>query len=151
MHTFLSQTAEYALRAVAWIASESPQKPVLSRELSAGTQIPAQYLSKILRRLVLAGILESRKGRGGGFTLIRPPGEITFRDVLSAVDAYPDKDGCAFGWGSCDQRNPCPLHDAWSQMSEGFRDWAATSNFADLRPLTASRPSRKRRARQKPR
>jgi alkaline phosphatase D len=66
LHTFLSQTAEYALRAMAWLALRSPHEPVLARELSQGTQIPAQYLSKILRRLVLAGMLESRKGRGGG-------------------------------------------------------------------------------------
>jgi Rrf2 family protein len=140
MHTFLSQTAEYALRATAWIASRPERGPVLAREFSEGTGIPAQYLAKILRRLVLAGILASRKGRGGGFTLARSPELIRFRDVLAAVDAYPGEDRCAFGWGSCDPSHPCPLHDSWGGMSGRFRAWATRTTFRGMR-------SAKRRAR----
>jgi DNA-binding IscR family transcriptional regulator len=54
MPTVLSQTAEYALRAAAWLAAESPDAPVRTRDLSRGTGIPEPYLAKILRRLVLA-------------------------------------------------------------------------------------------------
>jgi Rrf2 family protein len=91
---------------------------------------------KILRRLVLAGLLESRKGRGGGFVLSRPPGTIRFSDVLEAVDAQPREGRCAFGWGACDPSRPCPLHASWGPMSEAFSRWAATSTFAgfDSRP-----------------
>jgi len=144
MNTFLSQTAEYALRATAWIAQNSPGEPVLARDLSVGTRIPSQYLSKILRRLVLAGILESRKGRGGGFTLARPPGQILFREILQAVDAYPLEDRCAFGWGTCDPDNPCPLHDSWTRMSESFREWAATTTLAEVQDVPTPPPSRRR-------
>ena len=144
MHTFLSQTAEYALRAMAWIASRPSSRPVLTRDLSEGTEIPAQYLAKILRRLVLAEILESRKGRGGGFTLARPAERICFRDVLAAVDAYPREDRCAFGWGSCDPSHPCPLHDSWGGMSGRFRAWATQTSFKGLK---AARPRRRPRAR----
>ena len=145
MHTFLTQTAEYALRAMAWIASRSPTQPVRARDLSASTQIPAQYLSKILRRLVLAGVLESRKGRGGGFTLSRSPDRILFREILQAVDAYPREDRCAFGWGACDPTRPCPLHDSWSRMSAAFRDWAATTTFAQVQDVPIPRSARRRR------
>jgi Rrf2 family protein len=151
MHTFLSQTAEYALRAMAWIALRSPRGPVLARELSEGTQIPVQYLSKILRRLVLAGMLESRKGRGGGFTLARPAKEIRFRDVLVAIDAYPQEGRCAFGWGACDASHPCPLHDSWSTLSERFRAWAAKSTFASVgeAPAPPRAPRRRQATRRK--
>ena len=145
MHTFLTQTAEYALRAMAWIALESPRDPVLARDLSTGTRIPSQYLSKILRRLVLAGILESRKGRGGGFTLARPPDRIFFKEVLAAVDAYPREDRCAFGWGACDPARPCPLHESWSRMSSGFREWASRTTFGDVHEVPARRTTRRRR------
>jgi Rrf2 family protein len=130
MDTFLSQTAEYALRAMAWLACESPEAPVRARDLSDGAQIPTPYLAKILRRLVLAGVLESRKGQGGGFSLARPLEEITFRDILAAVDAYPAPSRCAFGWGSCDPEHPCPLHESWSLMSEHFQGWASTTTLA---------------------
>lgn len=144
MHTFLSQTAEYALRAMAWMALRSPRDPILARELSLGTQIPAQYLSKILRRLVLAGLLESRKGRGGGFTLARPAKDIRFRDVLEAIDAYPQEGRCAFGWGACKASSPCPLHGSWSTLSDRFRVWASQSTFAGVRdvPVRALRQRR---------
>lgn len=141
MPTFLSQTSEYALRAMVWIASQTPQTPVRARDLSEATQVPPQYLSKILRRLVLAGLLESRKGRGGGFTLGRPAREIRFRDVLVAVDAYPVGGRCAFGWEACDARRPCPLHGLWSELSDGFHSWASNASIAGAR-ITAPRARR---------
>ncbi len=130
---FLSQTAEYALRAMAWLATASPEVPVRARDLSAATGIPPQYLSKILRRLVLAGLLESQKGRGGGFTLAHAPEEIRFVDVLGAVDAYPAPGRCAFGWGTCNGDHPCPLHGAWIQMSEALHSWANNTTLAEVR------------------
>jgi len=142
MHPLRSLTAEYALRATAWIAARSPDQPVLARDLSEGALIPQQYLSKILRRLVLAGILESRKGRGGGFTLGRPPGHITYREVLEAVGAHQHEDRCAFGWGACNASRPCPLHASWTSINAAFREWAATSTFADLDAWASARAAR---------
>ncbi len=128
----LSQTAEYALRAMARLTTASPEAPVRARDLSAATGIPPQYLSKILRRLVLAGLLESQKGRGGGFTLAYAPEEIRFVDILEAVDAYPAPGRCAFGWGACNGDHPCPLHAAWTQMSETFHSWANNMTLAEV-------------------
>ena len=136
----LPQTAEYALRAMAWLASAPPDDPVRAEDLSVETDIPPQYLSKVLRRLVLAGLLQSRRGHGGGFTLSRRPQDIRFLDVLAAVEAYPAAGRCVFGWGACDAENPCPLHDAWLGMSESFRDWAANTTLAQVRH-TRRRPS----------
>ncbi|MEE9162456.1 MAG: Rrf2 family transcriptional regulator [Candidatus Neomarinimicrobiota bacterium] len=129
----LSQTAEYALRAMAWLAATSPEAPVRARDLSAATGIPPQYLSKILRRLVLAGLLASQKGRGGGFTLAYAPEEIRFVHILEAVDAYPAPGRCAFGWGACDGDQPCPLHGAWIEMSEALHSWATNTTLAEVR------------------
>jgi Rrf2 family protein len=146
MPTVLSQTAEYALRAAAWLAAESPDAPVRAKDLSRGTGIPEPYLAKILRRLVLAGILESRKGQGGGFALARAPDRITFDDVLQAVDAAPRVDRCAFGWGACDAKHPCPLHDSWGPISTAFSQWAAKTTLADTRRAmrSAARARRQR-------
>ena len=138
MHPFLSQTAVYALRAMAWLAATSPAAPVRARDLSEGSGIPAHYLSKILRRLVLARVLESQKGHGGGFTLARPPAEIFFMDVLAAVDAYPVPNRCAFGWGECDTDHPCPLHEVFDRLGADYRKWASTTTFADVRGFSPS-------------
>lgn len=128
----LSQTAEYALRAMAWLATHNDVTPIRTRDLARRTRIPEHYLAKILRRLVVAGVLESRKGVGGGFTLARPPDEIAFADVLAAVDYLPGQERCLFGWGACNPDDPCSLHPAWISMNEAFREWARTTTLADL-------------------
>lgn len=143
MNIFLSQTAEYALRVMTVLAQHPPGTLLLARDLTLESGIPGQYLAKILRRLVLAGLLESRKGRGGGFVLARPAAEVTFRDVLAAVDAFPREDRCAFGWGQCDPSQACPLHAAWTGMSAHFQRWARTSTLASVRATQAGSTRRK--------
>ena len=128
----LSQTAEYAFRAMAWLATTPEGEPVRASDLSVATGIPSHYLSKVLRRLVLAGLLISQKGQGGGFLLAKAPDEIPFIDILTAVDAYPTDGRCAFGWGECDEVRPCPLHGSWSRLNEQFRSWAEDTSLADI-------------------
>jgi len=128
----VSQTSEYALRAMAWLASAPPDEPVRSRDLAAGSGIPLHYLSKILRRLVLADLLISQKGKRGGFVLARLTHEIRFLDILAAVDAYPTQGRCAFGWGECDEANPCTMHDTWSELNGKILSWAANTTLADV-------------------
>jgi len=136
----LSQTAEYALRAMAWLASAPEGKPVRAVDLSRTTGIPTHYLSKVLRRLVLADLLESQKGQGGGFSLSRSPREIAFSDILSAVDAFPAEGRCAFGWGQCDATDPCPLHDSWSHLNDRIRDWASGTSLEEIARFTPTSP-----------
>ncbi|MBW2576523.1 MAG: Rrf2 family transcriptional regulator [Deltaproteobacteria bacterium] len=129
---FISQTAEYAIRAMSALAILPEGKKIRATDLGQATGIPAPYLSKILRRLVLANLLVSRKGQGGGFSLARPPVEIPFIEILDAIDAFPAEGRCAFGWGNCDQVTPCPLHGTWSRLSKHLRDWANDSNLAEV-------------------
>ncbi len=131
----LSQTAEYALRAMAWLAMAPENKPVRAADLARATGIPAYYVSKVLRRLVLADLLESQKGQGGGFSLSRAPREISFINILSAVDAFPTQGRCAFGWGQCNATDPCPLHNSWSQLDDRIRDWAAGTSLGEIANL----------------
>lgn len=138
MDSFLSQTGEYALRATAWLALLSSEEPVRARDLAEHSGVPGHYLSKILRRLVLAGILKSQKGKAGGFVLAHLPSAISFKDVLVAVDAFPVTGRCAFGWGACNADSPCPLHGPSTAINEEFRNWAANTTFAELGSLSRS-------------
>ncbi|MBW2698640.1 MAG: Rrf2 family transcriptional regulator [Deltaproteobacteria bacterium] len=128
----LSQTAEYALRAMAWLATMPAGELMRVKDLSIATGIPSQYLSKVMRRLVLAGLLFSQKGQGGGLTLSKPPGEIPFIDILSAVDAFPADGHCTFCSGECDEVHPCSLRGAWSRLNEQLRSWAKGTTLADV-------------------
>lgn len=128
----LPQTAEYALRAMAWIASRPGGEAVRARDLSEIAGIPPHYVSKVMRRLVVAGLLDSQKGHGGGFVLARPPAEIRFVEVLEAMDAVPDRTVCHFGWGRCNAAEPCPLHSAWIGLCTSFHAWSTQHTLADV-------------------
>lgn len=129
----LTQTAEYALRAMAYLATLDDGASVTSGDLYEATRIPPAYLSKIMRRLVLADLVAGRKGHGGGFALARPPEEIRFFDVLAAAGYPLETDRCAFGWGRCNPTKPCPLHASWSQLVEQFNRWASETTLAAAR------------------
>lgn len=103
-----SQTIEYALRAATHLASLPAGSAVNSESIAHRTRVPKGYLSKILRDLVLAGIVDSQRGPNGGFTLARIPAAISVLDVINAVDPIKRIHACPLG-------NPthltlCPLH-----------------------------------------
>jgi Rrf2 family transcriptional regulator, iron-sulfur cluster assembly transcription factor len=129
----LTQTAEYALRAMATLASLAPGEALRAVDLAERTGIPVHYLSKIMRRLVLQRLVTSRKGHGGGFSLGRPPAKITFEEILSVDPYFETTTQCAFGWGNCNKNNPCLLHSTWSGMKESFQKWARTTTLATVR------------------
>lgn len=133
----LPQTAEYALRALAVIATREDGAVVSADAIAGEASVPLSYLQKVLRRLVGAGLLEARKGPGGGFLLARHPKRIRLLDVLEAMDSTMP-DACAFGWGKCDARHPCPLHGTWSELKECTQSWASRTTLADVRDYATS-------------
>jgi len=80
----LSQSAEYALRAVVHLASVAPA-PRTTEQLAAAVHVPQAYLAKLLHRLVQEQVVRSQRGIGGGFTLARRPEELTILMVVNAV------------------------------------------------------------------
>ncbi len=130
---FVSQTAEYALRAMTLLANQGAEEGgVRAADLAEAVSVPLAYLQKILRRLVVAGLLESRKGHGGGFRLAKAPAEISFGAVLRAADFEIEEGHCAFGWNDCDPAHPCPLHPAWSRLNESLSSWAENTTLANV-------------------
>lgn len=139
----LPQTAEYALRALAQMATLPQGRRVRARDLSKMTKIPPQYLSKVLRRLSAGKLLSSEKGHGGGFSIARPLQEIRFIDVLAALDLAPEPNRCVFGRGHCSAHKPCLLHPSFTKLSQAFEQWSIQSTLADL-PRPTRRASRAR-------
>ncbi|ADB17427.1 transcriptional regulator, BadM/Rrf2 family [Pirellula staleyi DSM 6068] len=103
-----SQTVEYALRAVVYLAADSSQ-PATTEQLAAVTKVPKAYLSKVLQGLVRAGILHSQRGIGGGMTLVKSPADLTILEVVQAVEPVARIRSCPLGlaWHG---EHLCPLH-----------------------------------------
>ena len=130
----LPQTAEYALRAMAQLATMPPDQAVRSADLSALTQIPESYLAKVLQKLVARHLLVSEKGHHGGFRLARAKASIRFIDILTAVDVDLEPDRCAFGWKRCSAKNPCLLHPTFAPLKSAYTEWATKTTLSDLGP-----------------
>lgn len=105
----ISQTTEYALRAVVWLAA-NPEKPLTAQQIAEATRVPAGYLAKVLQGLSRAGLLHSQRGLGGGFTLARSPSSLTMWEVVQAVDPIKRIRECPLGF-EAHAAQLCPLHE----------------------------------------
>lgn len=103
-----SSTAEYALRAVVYLATHR-EGLWSSRTIAEGTKVPPKYISKIMNDLVVAGVVVSRRGPHGGFGLAREPERISVLDVVNAVDPIRRIETCPLGIES-HGTNLCRLH-----------------------------------------
>jgi Rrf2 family iron-sulfur cluster assembly transcriptional regulator len=127
----LNQTVVYALRAMAAMAELPHGTSVTVVELSERTGVPQHYLSKVMRRMVRAGLVSGQRGHGGGFSLKKAPKDVPLGAVLVAADADLGKGECAFGFEKCDPVNPCALHPVWTKLQDGLRAFAEDSTLAD--------------------
>jgi Rrf2 family protein len=111
----ISQTTEYALRAVVWLAA-NPEKALTAQQIAEATRVPAGYLAKVLQGLSRAGLLHSQRGLGGGFTLARSPAALTMWEVVQAVDPLRRIKSCPLGF-EAHRAELCPLHQ---QLDDGL-------------------------------
>jgi Rrf2 family iron-sulfur cluster assembly transcriptional regulator len=136
----ISRSAEYGLRIMAFLALRSDGSPIRARDIAEEVNIPSFYLSKILRRMVAAKLLNATKGHGGGFVIARPPEKISFLDVLEAIEGDISKPMCVFGWDACSDKAPCALHNRWKECRAHFLSWAKQTTLTDLQKDLAKLP-----------
>ena len=82
----ISKKAKYAIHALVKLAREREKGPILISEISKEGNIPKKFLEAILLDLKRAGILNSKKGKGGGYYLIKKPEDVTMAEVLRLFD-----------------------------------------------------------------
>jgi Rrf2 family protein len=100
----LSQKAKYALRALLVLAEHAEAaEPLPISEIAGRERISRKFLETILVDLRDTGLLDSRRGRHGGYRLARPPAEITFAEIIRAIDGPLAPIRCA----SRTQFKPC--------------------------------------------
>jgi Rrf2 family protein len=134
----ISQTAEYALRAVVCLGA-SPGAPVTTQQLAETTLVPAGYLSKVLQALGKADLVTAQRGLGGGYILNVPLDKLTVLDVINAVDPVKRIERCPLGLVA-HRRRMCSLH---RHLDEGIA--LVQSHFGDTtigQLLAEGNPSR---------
>lgn len=109
-----SKTVEYSILILAHIAKHSEQK-FSSTVLHQALDIPYKYLTKLVTKLVKAGLIHATKGRDGGIALGKNPSEITIAHILEAMNEPTHECRCVLGFATCNPDNPCLLHHSWEK------------------------------------
>lgn len=135
-----SRPCEYAIHAMTYMAGAS-KGVARAEEIAEAEEIPFPILSKVLQDLARKGLLDSRRGPGGGFRLSRSPELITLRDIVAAMDDLNEFQRCVTGLPNCADDTPCPLHETWKTMRAELMHSFATTTLVDM----AKAASRKKR------
>jgi Rrf2 family protein len=107
----LSKGCQYALKTVAYLAGHPAGLVFTTGQLSRQTEIPASFLSKILQVLTHSGILDSHRGNVRGYSLSRPHGQISARDIIQACDGPLGHEACLLDeYRVCPGERICPAH-----------------------------------------
>lgn len=132
MPVLFSRACEYALRGLAEMAGEPDREQWRIHELSQRTNTPAPFLAKTFQTLVKSGILNSTKGRGGGFTFARPVDDIYLIEVVRCVDGPTLGEDCVLGFPKCNDENPCPFHDRWKVLRSSIIDALSSQTLKEF-------------------
>jgi len=128
----LSQTAEYALRAALWLAEHPEQEPVRVGDLAEALDVPQNYLSKTLHQLARTGVVQSTRGKHGGFRLGRRPAAIPLWEIVQPFERLGDGRACLLGRSVCSDAAPCQAHERWKQVKETTAAFFRDTTLADL-------------------
>ncbi len=129
----LSKRSQYALKALGYLAYKYDQGPVLIAEIALKKKIPLKFLEGILLELKLAGILDSKKGKGGGYYLAKHPAEVKVATIFRLVNGPIAMLPCVslYFYKRCENCNEkrCALHDMMIEVRD------ATLNIVEKRTL----------------
>lgn len=146
--TGLSKKARYALRAMYALAAEEARGPVLIAELAERERIPRKFLEVMLLELRNAGILHSKKGKGGGYALARPAKEITLGQIIRVIDGPLAPVPCVSerSYGRCEEcvdEETCGTRQVMKEVRDAMNQILDRRTVADVREemATAARRS----------
>ena len=114
----ISQRAQYAICGVFDLAYNGEAGPVQVRVIGERQRIPARYLEQIFQHLRRAELVHGKRGPGGGYTLTRPPAEITLRDIVEAVEG-PLRESLGGGPPPRDRRHENRPGFVWHDLATG--------------------------------
>jgi Rrf2 family protein len=114
----ISRRIEYGLRAMVCLAAQPEAKVMPFREIARRMNVPQDFLAKILKQLVTRQLAVSTRGARGGYRLGRPSRQISFLDVIEAVEGPVVVNLCQDGHDSCRLSRGCTLYGVWKRGQE---------------------------------
>lgn len=128
----ISRAAEYAVRAMLYVAVNGAQGPVTTSQVSEAQDIPKVFLTKILQHLGRVGLAQVYRGVGGGITLGRPAEEISLLHIIEAIDGPVFLNRCLMRPGECPREPVCPVHEVWGNAQTALMAVVEKSTLSAL-------------------
>ncbi|SMO90730.1 Rrf2 family transcriptional regulator [Melghirimyces algeriensis] len=122
-----TKATNYALHTMLMLVSASPAKPVSVQKLAESQGVSPTYLSKILTRLVKAGMIESISGANGGYRLSRNKDDITFLDIIHAIEGTASLFECNFVHG-----DECSIQAVMKEAEKKMESHLRKAKLVDL-------------------
>ena len=142
----ISAKGEYAAKAVLYLSLKYPDV-VTIHEVAKRHSIPVKYLEHILLALKKAGVLESRRGMRGGYTLARSPEKISIGEVLRVVDGKFSQSSCIEvdlrHPYTCPESDTCGLRQVWQDVQGAVEKILFEATFDEVRKRTLAGATRK--------
>lgn len=133
----LSKKTKYGLKALTYLASQSERAPVQISEIAKHENIPQKFLESILLTLRKTGLLGSKKGKGGGYYLIKEPNEIRMTTVIRVLEGPIAMVPCVSlnfyeKCSDCPDENKCAVHKLMLQVRDSALEVYRKNTLADL-------------------
>ncbi|MBM7557560.1 RrF2 family transcriptional regulator [Halanaerobacter jeridensis] len=130
----LSQASDYAFRAVLYLAKQGVGNRVDAQTISEVENIPKRFLLKTFRKLAQTDIIESYRGKYGGYALAKDPADVTLLDVVEAVEGPIEVNRCLVEPEACNKQgaDTCRIHHALYDVRETITDKLKEYTFAKL-------------------
>src|SRR5690349_5898567 len=128
----LTRQADYAVRAVLYLAQQAPGRRVSTAEVSREQRIPLTFLAKIVAQLGPAGVLRTTRGAHGGIWLARPAEMVSLLEVVEIIDGPLSLNVCVLNPETCQLADGCPVRRVWCEAQADLAQRLAQTNFGEL-------------------
>lgn len=118
----ISKLTDYGIVLLAHLAGRKPGATRTARELSEETSLPFPVVGKMLKTLAAADLLQSHRGSKGGYSLARPPREVSVAEIIEAVEGPIALMACTVGPGHCEQEPSCPVSEPWQLINRAIQE-----------------------------
>ena len=128
----ISKTGLHALKALSVLSllpkGEFVGAAAIAKEIGA----PPNYLGKLLQTLIIEGLVESQKGKGGGFRMAKDPSKTSLYDVIEPIEQVSRWTGCFLGRKRCSANSACSMHVKWEKTRETYLNFLKTTHLSEI-------------------